>query len=118
MNSQDWNVITFRKKSNIQKEMISKTNIIPTSTSSVTNKPMWKIEQQIDNPEGKPLQYISKTDIQVIIKSRVAMKLTQKDLACRLNMQTKEIQDIESGKALENKLVLSKIKKILNITKN
>jgi ribosome-binding protein aMBF1 (putative translation factor) len=44
------------------------------------------------------------------------MKLTQKDLACKLNMQIKDIQDIESGKALENKMVLSKIRKMLNLS--
>jgi len=77
---------------------------------------VWKIEQQVDGDNGKPLQYISKADSQLIIQGRIAMKLTQKDLACKLNMQIKDIQDIESGKSLENKMVLSKIRKCLNLS--
>jgi ribosome-binding protein aMBF1 (putative translation factor) len=112
MHQQDWDVVTFKKKEN----QVIKNKQAVTSTSSVTNKPLWKIEAQIDSDSGKPLQYISTIDSQMVIQGRIAMKLTQKDLACRLNIQTKDIQEIESGKALENKLILSKIKKIFNIT--
>jgi ribosome-binding protein aMBF1 (putative translation factor) len=116
MEHQDWNVITFKKKQIPQKEIQNKSNIITATTSTTTNKPAWKIEQQVDGDNGKPIQYVSKNDAQLIIQGRIAMKLTQKDLACKLNMQPKEIQDIESGKAIENKMILSKIRRILGIT--
>ena len=112
---QDWNIITFKKKQPVEKEIHTKSGA---ATSTTTNKPAWKIEQQVDGDSGKPLQYISKTDVQTIIQRRIGMKLSQKDLACKLNMQPKEIQDIESGKALENKMVLSKIRRFLQISKN
>jgi ribosome-binding protein aMBF1 (putative translation factor) len=119
MEHQDWNVITFKKNKGPEKEIQAKSSVITATTSSTTNKPAWKIEQQVDGDNGKPLQYISKADSQLIIQGRIAMKLTQKDLACKLNIQIKDIQDIESGKALENKMVLSKIRKMLNLsTKN
>jgi len=116
MEHQDWNVVTFKKKQPIQKEAQVKSSVITATTSTTTNKPAWKIEQQVDGDNGKPIQYVSKADGQLIIQGRIAMKLTQKDLACKLNMQPKEIQDIETGKAIENKMVLSKIRKFLGIS--
>lgn len=115
-NHQDWSTIVLKKKSSEPSEVKIVSKNDKQSISSVVNKPMWKLEKQIDNIDsGKPLTYVSRDDAQKIIAGRIAMKLTQKDLATKLNMQVKEIQDIENCKALENKLVLSKIKKILQV---
>ena len=114
-NHQDWSTVVLKKKSNEPDvKIVSKND--KQSISSVANKPMWKLEKQIDSVDsGKPLTYVSRDDAQKIIAGRIAMKFTQKDLANRLNMQLKEIQDIENCKALENKLILSKIKRILQL---
>ena len=115
MEHQDWNTVVFNKKKPMQKETTHKKSVHHSTVSSIANKPAWKIEQQIDNCEGKPIQYVTREDARKIIDGRVAMKLSQKDLANRLNMSVKEIQEIEACKSVENKAKLSKIKRILNI---
>lgn len=111
---QDWQTVVFRKSSPDQKKEVV---IKPTAAtiSSATNKPAWKIEQQVDSETSKPITYVSKADAAAIVAGRVLLKMTQKDLANRLCMQEKDIKDIESCKAVENKTILSKIKKLLNI---
>lgn len=115
MEHQDWNVVTFNKKNNVEKNIQFKKKFVNNATiNSTTNRPAWKIEKQIDSDNiGSLMQYVSKEDANIIIQGRILMKLSQKDLAYKLNMPIKNIQDIESLKAIENKLTLSKIKKFL-----
>jgi ribosome-binding protein aMBF1 (putative translation factor) len=119
MHHQDWETVYFTKKktkNDLPKEAVPKASITNATTSSVTAKPAWKIEQQVDNTDGSPpLNFVSTDTARSIVNGRVAAKLTQKQLAQRLNMQEKDIKDIEGGKAVENKAVLAKIKRVLNI---
>ena len=112
-NHQDWETVVLKKtkRTEIQKDRVK--HDVP--ISSTTNKPIWKIEQQIDNEGGAGIKRVSKEDAQKIILGRVAMKLSQKELANKLNMQVKEIQEVESSKAFENKSILSKIRRTLSI---
>lgn len=114
LSHQDWQTVVFRKSLPQQKKDAT---IKPqTATMSVVaNKPAWKIEQQVDSETSKPIKFVSKEDASAIISGRVALKMTQKDLANKLCMQEKDIKDIESCKSVENKATLSKIKKLLNI---
>lgn len=82
---------------------------------AASSRPAWKIEQKADDPDQKPVDYVSKDLAKAIVSARVAMKLKQKDLAVKMNMSEREIHDIEAGKAVENKAVLAKIKRFLNI---
>ena len=53
-----------------------------------------------------------------IINIRVSKKLTQKDLAIKLNIQQSKYIELENGKALysnETKQLLNKIERILGI---
>lgn len=109
---QDWNTVIFKKTQPKETKVLAKTNA---STVSYSAKPAWKVEQQVDSDTGKPINFVSKTDADFIVKARVNAKLTQKQLAQRLNMQEKEIKDIETCKAVENKATLAKIKRVLNI---
>ncbi len=52
---------------------------------------------------------------QEIIKGRNAMKMTQKELAQKLNLQQSVIASYESGKAIPDHQILQKIAKALNI---
>jgi ribosome-binding protein aMBF1 (putative translation factor) len=113
---QDWTPVILKKKPEQQKVVVQKHVKEAASVSATSNKPMWKIEQQVDSDVGKPIIYVSKDLSKKILAARVAAKLSQKDLAQKLNMQMKDVQDIESGKAIENKLILGKIKRCLNIT--
>ena len=109
---QDWNQVVFKKP---KVELHDKALKTPETVSKTSSKPAWKIEKQVDSEEGKPITYVTKLDADLIIKGRIEAKLTQKQLAQRLNMQEKDIKDIETCKAVENKAILSKIKRMLNI---
>jgi len=114
MQHQDWETVILKKKNNdVVKETKLKTNNA-TLTSSM--KPAWKIEQQVDAVDGgKPIQYVSSDVSKQIIGGRIAKKWNQKQLAQYANIPEKDIKDIESCKAVENKLQIAKLKKILNL---
>lgn len=116
---QDWNTVYLNKDkqktastcSGVSATLKHQRSI--TTMSSVANKPAWKIEQQVDSETGKAIDLISKEDATSIRDMRVQAKLTQVDLANRLNMKHKDIQDIENQKAVSNKAVISRIKRYL-----
>lgn len=114
-NHQDWNTVILKPKKEVAGGDAAAKTARPGFAIAAGGKPAYKIEQQVDGDSGKPLNYVSKEDAQKVVAGRVAMKLSQKDLAMRLNMQVKDIQDIESGRAIENKQVLGKIKRLLGI---
>jgi ribosome-binding protein aMBF1 (putative translation factor) len=117
MHHQDWKEVVFKKpmgKTQIQTK--TRTTGVETA-SSVSSKPAWKIEMDVDSETSKrPLELVTREDAQRIIRGRCDKKLTQRDLATKLNMQVGVIQDIETCKAVENKAVLGRIKRYLNIT--
>ena len=47
--------------------------------------------------------------------ARMELKLSQKDLAAKVNEKTSVLQDYESGKAIPNPQVLSKFERILGV---
>lgn len=110
MHHQDWETIILNKPTS---STVAKTT--PPATLTASQKPAWKVEKQVDADTGKPLTYVDPSTAKSIVSGRVARKLSQKDLARRLNVSEKEIKDIESGKALENKALLSKIRRELGI---
>lgn len=111
---QDWTpVIMKRPREETQSMAVPKVQI---TTTTQGGKPAWKVEKQVDSDSGKPLNYVSSDVARSLIAGRTAAKLTQKQLAQRLNIPEKEIKDIESGKAVENKSLLSRIKRALNIS--
>ena len=107
---QDWTTVVLNKKppsNDKQTSVKSSTQTI----STTTNKPAWKIEQQVDSDKGKPVNYISKQDADMLKNMRFSLKKTQAELAVLLNMKLKDIQDIESYKAIENKGVIATMKR-------
>lgn len=117
MEHQDWTPVILRNKKAISeapKERVAKTQT-STATLTTTNKPAWKVEQQVDSEVGKPVNRVSSEVAKQIINGRLAMKLNQKQLAQKCNMQESYIKEIESCNAVENKSDLSKIKRVLGI---
>lgn len=116
---QDWETVVFRKKA----DAAAAARLLPSSSSSpaaaspastsATGKPAWKIEQIVD--EGGKLGRVTRETAQAIVAGRVAKRLTQEQLAAALRMQARDIKDIESGRAIENRRVLAKIKAHLGI---
>lgn len=72
-----------------------------------------KIEKQIEDDTKKPLNYVSREDANLVIQGRIGKKWTQKQLAQHLNLQEKDIKDIECCKMVENRQLLAKIKQVL-----
>ena len=68
-------------------------------------------------PPAAKLPRLDTTMRQTMIQARIAQKLSQSDLAKRLNMRPQIINELESGKAIaENeKSVLQKLQKVLGV---
>jgi len=125
VNTQDWTTVVFRKPKPVAQVTQPKSQQPNAKVNnqthnslihSASSKPAWKIEKQVDDDTSKaPLNYVSTQDAKIIIQARVAAKLSQKELATRLNLQEREIKDIEACKAVENKALLARIKKFLNL---
>jgi ribosome-binding protein aMBF1 (putative translation factor) len=110
---QDWKTVVMKPpKEATQTHAVAKTQ---GATTTQAGKPAWKVEQQTDSEVGKPVNYVSTDIARTIIGGRTAAKLTQKQLAQRLNIPEKDIKEIEAGKAIENKGLLSRIKRALNV---
>lgn len=79
------------------------------------------------NPEGQKLTKLDNTDDVVAVKkvdasvgkvmsqARQAKKLTQKELATKVNEKPQVINDYESGRAVPNQQVLAKIERVLGV---
>lgn len=120
MDHQDWKQVVFKARGGVSlpKDPLQPPRSTHTATASTTSsKPAWKIEQQVDDVTGgsKPLTFVSADDARKVVAGRVARKLTQKELATRINVQLKDIQEIENGKAVENRQLLAKIRKVLGV---
>jgi DNA-binding XRE family transcriptional regulator len=126
---QDWSTVTLKHKGGF---VLSDPSAPPSdadgssrshgggaTSSTTTSMPAWKVEQLVDDPShvGKALPVVPREVAQQIIAGRTRMKLTQKQLACKLNMQPKDIQEMENGKGIENKIVLAKVKRFLGLGK-
>lgn len=110
MEHQDWNTLYVKankhsKEKNKEKEE-NKTNHFSKEK---------KIDKKIE--EGNLKHDKTPSELGKIIQSRrLSQNMTQKDLAQKLNIPVKMINEIESGKAKHNPQVISKIKRILNIS--
>lgn len=117
MSHQDWKTVVIGKNVNKKPTELVHKQQSSQNTATITSnqKPAWKIEQQVDSDTGKPLTLVPTDVAKLIIAARTAQNLTQSQLAKKLNISDKEIKDIESCKAVQNKQLISRIKKALNV---
>ena len=116
---QDWDPVVLRKtpqqtkamnKGTTQKTIVNK-NYKPNSNNSNTiSKNI--TDDDLDNFEIKTVSRSLSVQIQ---QARNLKKITQKDLANRLNTQPSVIQSYENGKAVPNGEFLAKMSKILGV---
>ena len=106
---QDWENITYKKKSN---ETLSneKKDRVKLSDEAIR---LYKVENNDENEKHKKIDH---KHCQLIQKGRLAKKMSQKDLARKLNMDANLISQYESGKAIPNRQILNKLSRELNIT--
>lgn len=115
MSHQDWNPVVFKK--HIPKT-VKEAKAKGMTTQQHSNKKNINYEntinmRKLENEEVK----IKKIDLnlsKLIQKARVNNKLSQKDLADKLNLKSNIIQGYESGKVIPNKTLLYKMGKVLN----
>ena len=105
---QDFKIITLSKNSkNIQKNDLSRNNNI--------NLQKIKIENETENFK---VQKIPNKLVREIIDVRNIKKITQKEMAVKLNIQIHIYNDIENGKAIYNqqtKDIIQKIQRLFSI---
>ena len=112
MEHQDFRVITIgskdKKKANLNKQIVKK-NI--SNSNNIYNVNATKLE----NSDEIQLKYVDRNVVKKIIQARTLQKISQQDLANKLNVRKSVITELESGKMLKNNQFVSKVKKILRI---
>ena len=125
MNFQDWNVVSWdkrgeRSKNESKKDYINNQTRKNNTVSSLKTQSL--NSNKIDIPNIKKIEkeedtFVIKT-VSLNVSKRLAQKrceqkLTQKELAFKLNLPEKIIKEYEAGKAVPNHVILNKIEKIL-----
>ena len=106
---QDWDPIYIRAKKQIEQKDNKEKNTKKQHFSKIN-----KIEKKIEEGNLKH-EKISAEFGKLVQQKRIEKNMTQKDLAQKINIPVKIINEIECGKAKHNPQVVSKIKRILNI---
>lgn len=91
MNLQEWDTIVFTKKTKTK----NKSNIQNINSQNESSQKMNKVDNEIFTQ--KKLTYAFKKELQ---KARLLLKISQKDLAIRLNVKTQLITSYENGTCL------------------
>ena len=113
MEHQDWTPIYIRATTELNKTPQQKEKEKNREENKVKFAKENKIEKQIEdgNLKHKKMDVSFGKDLQ---KKRLSRGMTQKDLAQKLNIPAKDINDIEAGKAKHNPGLMYKINRSMN----
>lgn len=107
---QDWETVVFRKKEQstvVQKRVLGQGRVLgPTHAQ--------KLDSNSEN--YKDHKKVPKVLADAIRKRRIELKLTQEQLAQKVNVRTVVINDIESQRGVYDSVTVEKIKRVLGIT--
>lgn len=115
---QDWTPVVVRKKYTDVHEAqrdgktVTKDRPVPKVGGQGYEKDL-RTSATEEAPALKALPKLSQEDRQAMIQARVAKKWSQSDLAKQTNLRAQIIQDIESGKIIENLNHLQSINRAL-----
>jgi putative transcription factor len=126
---QDWNTVSWDKrceknKNESSKEQIARLQRTGTGLVTKTNKTAGN-KQKINVVDSSKLRKIENEEdtfkiekVPLSISKKIAQlrcekKLSQKDLAMKLSLDVKIIQEYENGKAIPNGNLINKLEKIL-----
>jgi ribosome-binding protein aMBF1 (putative translation factor) len=112
MNFQDWETVILKNPS--KQKGIQKKEIIAKKGDTSIQDEIKKIENDTENFSHI---YIPKELSKEIIECRLKLKLTQKDVANKLNVQQNMYCEMENGKALYSNKVKQDINKLERILK-
>jgi len=103
MEHQDWKIAVLKKKNYFNQK-------------NVKQNPEGTVEFRILDSEDPPPPTQVSFDLKIKIqKARVAKKMTQKQLAQKINVTSSVISSYESGKAFPDKSTLRKISNALGV---
>ena len=113
---QDWEPLVLRKKQ--IKSKLDKQNAIRKGACEVKEKntgkgesdKMRKLEEDMDNLK---IETVNKSISKAIMDARTKLKIKQKELATKINVQPQIIQQYENGKAKPDISVLRKLERVL-----
>ena len=111
MSFQDWTPVTI---SNPNKQKTVKSIIEKKGDTSI-NDGLKKVENETENFS---IEKIPNALSKEITSSRTLKKLTQKEMAIKLNVQFNVYQELENGKAIYNsqtKQTINKLERLLNV---
>jgi ribosome-binding protein aMBF1 (putative translation factor) len=111
MNHQDWSTVTLVNK---DKQKTTK-QILERKGDTSINDGLRKIENETEN---FAIQRIPKLLSKEITECRLKLKLTQKDLANKLNIQQNIYVELENGKALysaQTKQLVGKLERVAGV---
>jgi putative transcription factor len=109
---QDWQVVTFATKKD---EKVVKKEIVKAIKNPTTHQSTDINLQKLEKDEDYHIERVSSTLRQNIIQARLSAKLTQIQLAQKINEPVKTVQEYENGKAVPNNQVLQKMSRVLGV---
>lgn len=120
---QDWTPVVFKKKQSttLTNEDIRKSNYNTkerVATNSVNNISGQKLNKLANETESFEIKKISLSLSKQIQRARLNNKLTQKELALRINVSSKVINEFEAGTAKPDNNVKMKIQRALGVKFN
>ena len=119
MNHQDWKPVILKKTQAQLHEMRSKQNKnTKVLNSKKPNSNTANINaRKLDEADIPVLKYVPKNIAKEIQQARTLKKMSQQDLATRLSVKKNIINDLETGKILNDKQFISKVKRVLGLIK-
>mmetsp|Transcript_5507 Transcript_5507/g.6403 ORF Transcript_5507/g.6403 Transcript_5507/m.6403 type:complete len:171 (-) Transcript_5507:203-715(-) len=83
------------------------------NTSSIHNAATISARKLEDADDVGTIQRVDKNLSKAIMQARTALKLSQKDLATKVNAKPQIVAEYENGKAIPNPQVISKLERVL-----
>ena len=111
---QDWKPVIFNKKSTTAKKSTTVTKVSKGNVNS-NNKFSGTGKKLVDDNEVKRIPTVGLEIGKQIQAARCAKKMTQKELAQKMNMQPTVVQLHENGKATRNNGLLAKFERALGV---
>lgn len=114
---QDWNVVVLRKKDNKTtsvNEAFRQGQAVQTIAKTKPTETLVSLNKLDDNPEDFKHKKVPKEIAEKIIRKRIELKLTQADLAKKINVPVAKIQEVEAMKSVYDANLLNKIRRAIN----
>jgi len=117
MDHQDWKPVILKKNnSQLKKDgKIVKEKILSGKRPNSNSNNCDINKKKLDDDDVPAPTYVPKSICIEIQQARCARKMSQQDLANRLNVKKNIVNELESGKMIYNKGFIRKVKNILQI---